>query len=263
MILDPLFAAIGKGLAWFLMKETRGWKPLTTNSPEMLAACLQPGDVLLVEGNQRISTAIKYLTTSTWSHAAFYVGPEAGLRHSETGEILSLIEADLKNGVHAVPLTKYAPFHTRICRAAGISEEDRDHVVSFMVKAIGKQYDLKNVVDLMRYLFPLPPVPGRMRRKMLYLGSGDPTRAICSTLIAEAFHEVRYPILPQRRHVHGEAEGEGHDQDVFRARHHSLIVPRDFDVSPYFEIIKPTLASGFDYRKMVWESDIIHPAPPP
>ena len=35
---------------------------------------MEPGDILLVEGNQRVSSAIKYLTQSTWSHAAFYLG---------------------------------------------------------------------------------------------------------------------------------------------------------------------------------------------
>jgi hypothetical protein len=29
------------------------------------------------------------------------------------------------------------------------------------------------------------------------LGSGDPTRLICSALIAQAFEVVRYPILPK------------------------------------------------------------------
>jgi len=32
-------------------------------------------------------------------------------------------------------------------------------------------------------------------------------------------------------------------------------LPRDFDVSPYFQIIKPTLEQGFDYRQMPWAGD--------
>lgn len=32
---------------------------------------------------------------------------------------------------------------------------------------------------------------------MIALGSGEPTKAICSTLIARAFQSIRYPILPQ------------------------------------------------------------------
>lgn len=66
-----------------------------------------------------------------------------------------------------------------------------------MVSRLGLAYDLKNIIDLARYLLPTPPVPSFMRRKMLALGSGDPTRAICTTLIAQAFQSVRYPILPR------------------------------------------------------------------
>ena len=35
--------------------------------------------------------------------------------------------------------------------------------------------------------------------RMIALGSGDPTRAICSTMIAQAFGLVHYPILPTYR----------------------------------------------------------------
>ena len=73
---------------------------------------------------------------------------------------------------------------------------------------------------------------------LLALGSGDPTRAICSTLIAQCFQCINYPILP--RTIPGCAA------DILQTRHHSLFVPRDFDVSPYFEIVKPTLVTGFD-----------------
>src|SRR5208282_354723 len=37
--------------------------------------------------------------------------------------------------------------------------------------------------------------------RMLALGSGDPTHTICSTLIAEAFQHVRYPVLPRIERV--------------------------------------------------------------
>ena len=66
----------------------------------------------------------------------------------------------------------------------------------YAVERIGFDYDLKNIIDLMRYLFPLP-VPQRWRRRMIALGSGDPTRMICSALIAQAFERSRYPILPK------------------------------------------------------------------
>jgi hypothetical protein len=80
---------------------------------------------------------------------------------------------------------------------------------------------------------------------MLALGSGDPTRAICSTVIAEAFHSVHYPILPDI-----EQSSEDAQREILHIRHYSLFTPRDFDLSPYFEVIKPTLEAGFDFRKL-------------
>jgi hypothetical protein len=45
-------------------------------------------------------------------------------------------------------------------------------------------------------------------------------------------------------------------------RHSSLYAPRDFDISPYFEVVKPTLVCGFDYKAMQW-SDLaaVHATP--
>jgi hypothetical protein len=108
-----------------------------------------------------------------------------------------LIEANLGEGVVAVPLSKYAVFNTRICRPVGLSETEQEQVVRFVLERVGQQYDTRNIVDLARYLLPTPPVPVRWRRPMLALGSGEPTRAICSTLIAQAFQSVRYLILPK------------------------------------------------------------------
>ena len=106
---------------------------------------------------------------------------------------------------------------------------------------------MKNIIDLLRYLFPLP-VPQRWRRRMMALGSGHPTRIICSALIAQAFENVRYPILPKVTPL----ESEAARQEILEIRHSSLYAPRDFDISPYFEVVKPTLVNGFDYKAMAW-----------
>ena len=106
---------------------------------------------------------------------------------------------------------------------------------------------------LARYLIPTPPVSSRWRRRMLALGSGEPTRAICSTLIARAFQSVRYPILP--RITWQKADDPACERcfnEIMHVRYCSLYVPGDFDVSPYFEIVKPTLAQGFNYRAVNW-----------
>jgi hypothetical protein len=175
-----------------------------------------------------------------------FVG-RVGDRETPEGEPLVLVEANLGEGVVAAPLSKYEKFHTRICRPSGLSTEDRARVCAYAAERIGFDYDLQNIVDLMRYLVPIP-VPRRWRRHMMAMGSGDPSRIICSALIAQAFDNVRYPILPKITKV----ESEDARQEILEIRHSSLYAPRDFDISPYFEVVKPTLQCGFDYRKMQW-----------
>jgi Permuted papain-like amidase enzyme, YaeF/YiiX, C92 family len=237
---------IGSFLAHYLEKPAQGYQPFTPSEPEALHAALQPGDVLLVEGNNHISGVIKYLTQSTWSHAALYVGP-IGDRVTADGEPLVLVEANIGQGVVAAPLSKYARFHTRICRPTRLTEDDRARVCAYAAERIGFDYDLKNIIDLLRYLLPLP-VPQRWRRRMIALGSGHPTRIICSALIAQAFETVRYPILPKVTRF----ESEAARQEILEIRHSSLYAPRDFDISPYFEVVKPTIVHGFDYKAMAW-----------
>ena len=190
---DTVLDRTGRWLARFLARESTGYRPYTPSDPETLRAILQPGDILLIEGNQRLSAAIKYLTQSTWSHAGLYVG-DRFVTPGEEDRVL--IEVTLEEGCIASPLSKYRNFNTRICRPVGLTDADRKAVVDFMVGSIGLRYDTKNLIDLARYLLPTPPVPVRWRRRLIAFGSGDPTRAICSTLIAEAFGRIRYPILP-------------------------------------------------------------------
>ena len=239
-------------LGRYLDTPLRNYKAVSTSSPGLLTDILQPGDVLLVEGNTRISVAIKYLTQSTWSHAAIYVGASGAERTGDNAA--ALIEADIEKGVIAVPLSKYENLHTRICRPKDLTSEDRQKLVDFVVERIGYQYDMKNVIDVLRYLLPTPPVPVSWRRRMIALGSGDPTRAICSTLIAEAFQSICYPILPETEKQGGGRTGRI-ERDIMHIRHYSLFTPRDFDISPYFEIIKPSLKNGFNYHNINWSEN--------
>ncbi len=258
--IDSLLDRIGAWLARVLQEEASGYEPFTPSDPITLRRVLQPADVLLIEGNQKISTAIKYLTQSTWSHAALYVGDALG-PPEDGGEPKTLIEANLGEGVVAVPLSKYATYNTRICRPVGLTAADRQKVIDFMVSRIGLKYDTRNIIDLARYLLPTPPVPVRWRRRMIALGSGEPTRAICSTLIAQSFQQVRYPILPIVERLDDEtfAKSAYSRREILHIRHHSLFTPRDFDLSPYFQIVKPTIEGGFDYRALNWSDDAQKP----
>lgn len=268
---DTMLDRIGRRLAGKLNAVSSGYVPYTPSDFETLCRTLRPGDVLLVEGRERISNAIKYLTQSTWSHAAMFAGdalpverlgravdacpktgPEAGAETVGENRHDLLIEVNLGEGCVLSPLKKYASYNTRICRASGLTDAERAAVVAFMAERVGLKYDLRNIFDLLRYFFPTPPVPVRWRRRMLAFGSGDPTRAICSSLLAQAFQSVRYPILPDVSEVESGAGADYVRKETYHIRHHSLFAPRDFDLSPYFEVVKPHLADGFDPHKLIW-----------
>ena len=232
---------LGLRLAAYLNQPLRQYEAFDVVGEEKLAATLRPCDVLLVEGDTRIGGVIRYVTQSNWSHAALYIGDALGANDAHM-----LVEAHIVKGVIASPLSKFAQLNTRICRPIGMREEDRQRLLRFVIGEIGYAYDLKNMFDLLRFYAPIP-MPARLRRRMLAFGSGDPTRAICSTLIAQAFQTVGYPILP--RHIAGSSE-----EECLRFRHYSHFTPSDFGRWPYFEIVKPTVVQGFGYRRMHLQS---------
>jgi hypothetical protein len=246
-----LLNKIGRRLAAYLEKPSGAIQP-STCQPDLLASTIRVGDVLLVDGSSRISTAIKYLTQSTWSHAALCIADDSNNEDPSCDNII-LVEADVLDGIRTIPLSHYANLHTRICRPVGLTNDEIERAIEFAKGQVGHQYDMKNVFDLMRYLVQTPPVPTRWRRKMIVLGSGDPTRAICSSFIAQTFQSIRYPILPN---IFFEKAKQPHSKayydEVLQIRHHTLFVPRDFDMSPYFNVVKPTLHKGFDPHVIEW-----------
>lgn len=252
-MLKRLLHAIGLAAARYLMTEVET-QPLTAPEPiERLRKIMRPGDVLLVEGRTRISQPIKYLTQSTWSHAALFVGP-LRCRTEPDGEPHVLVEAELVDGVRASPLSKYRDSHVRICRPAKLADADLEKLINFVVTRIGAQYDLGNLVDLFRYLVPTPPIPSALRRRFIAVGSGAPSRALCSTLIAEAFRSIKYPVLPSIELASvGDSRIRGHIvREILHIRDTSLYTPRDFDLSPFFAVVKREMVEGFDYRTVLW-----------
>jgi hypothetical protein len=244
--MDWVGNAVGRRVVGYLTEEVRS-EPLVSSDPKQLAATLEIGDVLLVAGRSRVAAVIRRMTSSIWSHAVLYVGDMLDC-YEPDGERHVLVEMELGIGCASAPLSKYAGEQTRICRPFDLDLKEREQVARYCILRLGYEYDVKNVFDLMRYLTPLPLIHPRCGRRLLMLGSGLPTRAICSSLIARAFEQVRYPILPRVETV----TDEGARREILHIRHHSLYMPRDFDISPFFEVVKPTLAQGFDYRTVEW-----------
>src|SRR4029077_7437138 len=133
--MNPVLRWMGGRLARYLATPIRSVE-IATASLEQLEAVLQPGDVLLVEGNTRVSVAIKYLTQSTWSHAMFYIGDALG--SPAPGEAPRvLVEAAIRYGFRALPHSDVSDLNPRICRPVGLPREDLQAVIKFAVSHIG------------------------------------------------------------------------------------------------------------------------------
>ncbi|MBT4837151.1 MAG: hypothetical protein HON94_07370 [Methylococcales bacterium] len=259
---------MSKNLSWF-SKKIVDWllkEPDFAGTPmcdiDRMRFELKPGDVVLVEGRSRISEVIKVITQTSWTHACLYIGriydiEDPDLRHrvlsfyhGDPNEQL-IVEAMLGQGTIVESITKYRADHLRICRPKGLSPKDGQNVIAYCVDQLGTQYDLRQILDLARFLFPWTILPRRWRSSLFQHNAGKPTRTVCSSMIAEAFTTVNYPILP-----FVEKKDDGTVR-LFK-RNPKLFSPKDFDYSPYFDIIKyPYL--GIDdysiYRELPWSQD--------
>ena len=231
---------LARAMVTYLTGSVSSYQRRIPNDEGQLKDLLRPGDVVLVEGDARISQLIKYLTQSSWSHATMYVGdgllrwggPEADRAVERFGSEAThlLIESDLREGVRAIPLTNYLDCNLRICRPQGLRPGSLDRVLKEMLTHLGTRYDQRNIFDLARYLFPFHLVPRRFRPRGLYLGSSTSREVICSALIAKAFYKAGISIQPPT--------ASAGQSDPFHIRHPSYIMPRDFDLSANFQILK-------------------------
>ena len=217
-----LLQLIGTQLAKYLTKEHIYEDHYLRISIDDIKSALEPGDIVLVEGQSRVSNAIQFITNSNWSHAAIFIGEAGSLSHC-------LIEVKAVDGCIFTDIDVYMHHNLRICRPVFLNNKKRKIIIDYLVKKVDSKCDLKNIIDLIRYVFPTPPVPKKLRRNLIGIGAGDPTKAICSTLIAEAFKEIGHPILPSKNKLKS-----------IVLRHPTYCLPKDFDISPFFQIIKPT-----------------------
>jgi hypothetical protein len=223
---------------------------------------LRPCDVILIEGRSRVSDVIRMITQSAWTHSALYIGKLHDIEDPTIREIAKahyngpekdhlLIEGMLGQGTVVTPLHAYKKDHIRICRPRGLTPTDAHEVIAYSVKKLGTDYDIRQIIDLLRFFFPWSIMPRRWRSYIFSRTAGRATRTVCSTVIAEAFSSVDFPILPYiQRTKHRKIE--------LVHRNPRLFTPRDFDYSPYFEIIKyPFLEfdNASSYRKLPWNRD--------
>lgn len=222
---------------------------------------IRPGDVILVEGRARVSHIIKTITLTPWTHAAIYIGRAYDISDPDTRAMVEqhsehspdtplIVEAMLGEGSIISPLQRYKAHHIRLCRPRGLSPNDAQSVIKHAISKVGLPYDIRQILDLARFLFPWGLLPRRWRSSLFEHNAGDSTHTLCSSMIAEAFHTVRFPVIPvlSKNNATGEY--------TLYQRNFKLFTPRDFDISPYFDIIKYPMFS-FDelsvYKKLPWD----------
>ena len=250
--------AFGEWLVERITRPRGEYRRYVFNDPERLKSRIRPGDVVLVDGDQRVSQVVKYLTMSPWSHSAIFIGSrllrdpalrdEARRTFGKESRYL-IVEALADRGVVVSPLVKYIDFNIRVCRPVGLSHEQIEHVLDEVMSKLGFRYDRRNILDLFRYLLPFRLIPMRLREDALHFGSGKDTETICSSFLADAFAHVGLSILPL--HIRRRATTRGRLRTAIfgrptraaysgflKARHPSLCVPQDFDLSPYFDVVK-------------------------
>lgn len=220
---------------------------------------VRPGDVLLIEGRSRVSEVIKQVTQSPWTHACLYLGrlhdiDDVDIRQmvkqhhqGETNDQL-VIEGTLGKGTHVSSINSYRGAHIRICRPKGLTRSDAQIVISTSISQLGSEYNVRQIFDLWRFLVPWSFIPRRWRSSLFTLHDSDNTKTVCSTMIAQAFAKVHFPILPLVR---------SHEDTGIELIHQNpkLITPKDFDYSPYFEIIKypfTTFDNKSYYHELPW-----------
>jgi hypothetical protein len=214
---------------------------------------VRPCDIVLLEGRSRVSEVIKLITQSTWSHAALYIGRldeiedvllrETILNHYEcTAQTQLIIESELGEGTIVRPLATYEKEHLRICRPRGLDSEDSQKIVRYSITRLGSSYDVRQIFDLARFFFPWFILPRRWRSSLFSSKPGKSTQTVCSTMIAEAFGSVQFPILPLVK------RGEGNEVKLYM-RNPKLCTPSDFDYSPYFDIIKYPFLDFYNYAE--------------
>lgn len=148
------------------------------------------------QGTGLLSSGVKFFTDSIYSHSAIVLLEDMTLTVDGKEYFLkrgNVFEAWWPGGVHLSPdYGLWHPGHIRVdlfsvFAYGGLAEADETEVIRFLIKNLGKKYDLLNVfrfIPLVRLLIP-DPAPY----------SYDRTHVFCSELVLEALAKVGCRLL--------------------------------------------------------------------
>jgi Permuted papain-like amidase enzyme, YaeF/YiiX, C92 family len=205
-------------LVMFLAQPVGRYRAAQTTDLQSLATALRHGDVILASGCTRAAALVRRATGSCWAHVALYVGPL-----DEAADPRCIVEADIAEGVRTVPLSEFHGQRVLVLRPTGLSQEDRRRLAEWILTRVGDRYDLAHAWALTKTLLRLP-VPVCVPPV-----SETATRFICSSLLAQAFLLVGYPIPATHARVRASSPPDLR-----------YVTPRDFEGASGFEVIGPT-----------------------
>ncbi|MCW8397188.1 YiiX/YebB-like N1pC/P60 family cysteine hydrolase [Legionella sp. PATHC038] len=247
----------------FLSKEDNVTKRTYLYDFAQFTQEIKPGDVLLVESHTRMGNIIRLISESTWTHAALYIGRLEEITNPSLREIVQknspnltsdqlIIESVLGEGTRISCVDEYKNDHIRILRPSLLLPEDKEKVIAAAIHKIGKYYSLRHLFDLARFIFPWSFFPRKWRSSLFQHNMLQPTEDICSSMIAHVFQSVNYPILPLIKK----------DKTGYALIHRNprLYTPSDFDLSPFFDVIKYPilpLQKGQTYHDLPWKKQLI------
>ncbi len=229
-------------LVSLLQKERKIYALPFENNVEGIFQVIQPGDVVLVEGNTYMSEIIKILTRSTWSHCFLYIGDkeiiESDTASYENGKLVKLKQPKVMKN----PVEKYFSYNIRIKRPVQITQEDLDAVIKSAKDHVGREYDRKNILNFIyKYM--------GLKKFDLSANIGESDKYICSGLVAKVFQEVNYPVLPSIALVRNK-------KTTVKRRNFTQFSPGDFDKasSQFWQTIQFQFVGKTEfYKDIEWD----------
>ena len=165
-----------KPIAYWL---TRSVVPAKRHLSDFSSICeqIQPADVLLIEGRNRVSAFIQSMTQSAWSHAVIYLGTVQDIEDSTTLALVKkhyqgsprtplIVESQLGYGTIIRPLAVYDHEHIRICRPRGLKGDDAHKVLQSVCNELGKPYHINHILVLLLFLCPYRLIPRRLMSRL-------------------------------------------------------------------------------------------------
>jgi predicted CoA-binding protein len=232
MISEWLFEKLS---VWLLYQDPTRRRP--SGDLELISKLIKPTDIILIAGRSRAGSIIRQITTSPWTHAALYIGCWSEIQNPKyqrlvkqlcdcDGDVPLIIETEIGLGAVISPLSKYTEERLRLMRPRGLVDDDKQRIINTAISRLGRKYSMVHLFDIARLIFPWGLSPKRWRKALFNHNALQPTKDICSTLIAYAFESVDYPVLSMN------------DSERMMKKSNGLFMPSDFDFSPYFDIIK-------------------------